>query len=92
MAPTRFARAIRLDNLLDQGNEAIGVLVLANVVRDTAGPEVDGTKAIALDVLARGRDLALPTALRPTAHDARQQVQIDLVFEQEGDLTLPGFL
>jgi len=64
--------AVGGDNLVDQPDEGIRVLVLADMVRQLTGHEVDCAEPVALDVLARRRDLTLLTAFRPAADHAGQ--------------------
>jgi len=85
-----FVWAIGLDNLLDQANEAIRVLALSDEMRHLPGHEVDRTKAVAFDILTGCRHLTLPTTPGPTTEHTRQQVEIDLVFEQQVDLATVG--
>lgn len=63
-------RAMGLDNLLDQPDEAVGILVFADQMGHLARHEVDSAKTISLHVLAGCRDLALLTTFCLAADDA----------------------
>lgn len=85
-----LTRAIGLNDLVQQTNEAVRVLALGDVMCHLPGHEVDSTKAVAFHILTGCWHLALLATPGPTAEHTRQQVEIDFVFEQQVDLATAG--